>query len=426
MKRTSRKQKFLVGLVVVTLLTAAGLEIGARLLDRSRGKPWSSAASRAAIERTARMLTPLAYDSEKALDPNEAYRISRSPILNPDTGWEARLTQTRIAEDATYYRTQAAEKTCDVLVLGGSVAYFFAEQGAPRLAEPLRGTERFRDREVRIHNYALGGFKQPQPAITLATLFAYGHRPDVVIELDGFNEAAIGWRNGRTGSHPSYPSSVHWTSATHGMSTRPEMVDLLFEVRAAQERARAFADAFLRSGVWRSCFLDHAGSILLERRHRAYVAAYDHLTKRVQDSFRDASVSGPAFDTSDEGLADEIVGEWVQGSITMRGLCAARGIPYLHVLQPTLHDRGSKPLTEKEIANSTADPYWIEGVEHVYPRLRAAGDRLAERGIDYVDATRAFTGEIQDLYYDPCHFVEAGNVVLADRIADTLVRACSR
>jgi lysophospholipase L1-like esterase len=120
------------------------------------------------------------------------------------------------------------------------------------------------------------------------------------------------------------------------------------------------------------------------------------------------------------------VGEWVQGSITMRGLCAARGIPYLHVLQPTLHDRGSKPLTEKEIANSTADPYWIEGVEHVYPKLRAAGDRLAERGIDYVDATRAFTGEIQDLYYDPCHFVEAGNVVLADRIADTLVRACSR
>lgn len=426
MTRIPRRRRILIGIVVIPLLTAVGLEFGCRLIDHWRGKPWDAESSRLAIERVCTMLTRISYEPGQALDPEEVVRLSRSSIPSPYTGWEERLTLTKIARDNAYYRTEEAKAACDILVLGGSVAYFFGEQAGPRLIELIRDAPRFRGREFKIHNYALGGYKQPQAAFALAALLAHGHEPDVVLEVDGFNEAAIGFANGRTGMHPAYPSTHHWTSAANGMGAKPEMVERLFAVRAKQDRAREFAETFLRSGAWRSCFLDHVGSVLLERRRMAYVSAFQELTAGIEASFRGGPMAGPVFDASDDGIADAIVTAWMQGSITMRGLCDARAIPYLHVLQPTLHDEGSKPLTEKEIAAGTADPNWIEGVRKVYPKLREAGARLPERGIDYLDASRVFAGETSDLYYDPCHFGQHGNLILARAVADPLLRALAR
>jgi len=422
----TRRRRVLVGIVVIPLLTALGLEFGCRLIDLWRGKPWSAESSRLAIERVCTMLTRISYEPGKSPDPAEVVRLARSSILSPYTGWEERLTQEKIERDTAYYRTEEARAACDILVLGGSVAYFFGEQGGPRLIELIREAPRFRGRDFRIHNYALGGYKQPQAALALAAMLAHGHEPDVVIEVDGFNESAIGWANGRTGMHPVYPSTHHWTTAANGMAAKPEMVERLFAVRATQDRAREFAESFLRSGAWRSCFLDHAGSVLLERRRRAYVSAFKELTRGIEESLRDGPMAGPVFDASDEGIAGAIVTAWTQGSITMRGLCDARAIPYLHVLQPTLYDEGSKPLTEREIASAAADPNWIQGVRTVYPRLREAGATLRERGIDYLDASRVFAGETRDLYYDPCHFGQAGNVILAKAVAEPLLRALAR
>ena len=421
-----RRRRVLVGITASILVTAIGLEVGCRIVDRVRGKPWSAEASRLAIERICTMLTRISYEPGKERPPEEVVRLARASILNPYTGWEEKLTQQRIAQDAAYYRTDEAREAFDVLVLGGSVAYFFGEQGGPALVERVRDAPGFRGREIVFHNYALGGYKQPQPALALAFLLAHGNEPDVVIEVDGFNEAAIGWANGKTGMHPAYPSVHHWTSATNGMGARPEMLDRLVAVRVAQDRAREFGERFLRSGAWRSCFLDHVGSLVLERRRRAYVAAFDDLTHGLADTIQEDAGGGPAFDASDAGIAEAIVTAWAQGSITMRALCDARSIPYVHVLQPTLHDAGSKPLTGKEVAAGTADANWIEGVKQVYPKLREAGVVLAGRGIDYVDATRAFEGETGDLYYDACHFVARGNVILAELVAARLLEAGAR
>jgi hypothetical protein len=426
MTRPRRKRRILAGICASLFLTAIGLEVGCRLVDRWRGKPWSAEASQLAIGRIITMLTRISYEPGIVRPPDETLRLARASILNPYTGWEEKLTQKRISEDTAYYGTSEAKAACDIVVLGGSVAYFFCEQGGPPLAERLRDTPPFRGREFRFHNYALGGFKQPQPALTLAALLAYGHEPDIVLEMDGFNEAAIGWANGKSGMHPAYPSMPHWTSATNGMGTRPEMVERLYAVRSSQDRAREYAEGYLRSGVWRSCFLDHVASFGLARRQRAYVAAYDALMQSLQTSFKDELLAGPAFDTSDDGIARAIVEAWEEGSITMRGLCAQRKIPYLHVLQPTLHDEGSKTLTAKEQDNSRADPNWIAGVHRVYPDLRTAGARLAERGVDFVDGSRAFAGDTGDLYYDPCHFAARGNRILAAAVVEPLLRACAR
>lgn len=425
MTLSRRTRRVLLGLVVVPLLSAAGLEIGCRLIDRWRGKPWDAQQSRASVEQLCRMLTRISYDPEKAETPAEAERLSRTSILNPYTGWEERLTQDHIADDQAYYGRPESKQNFDVLILGGSVAYFFGDLGGPRLLERIAAATG-RARRMRVHNYAIGGYKQPQHTMLLSYLLAVGHEPDAVIALDGFNEAALGWDNSQSGTHPIYPPLHHWISATNSLGTDAETVEMLFAVRAAQDRAREFGEWFLRSGLWRSCFLDHALELRLERLRRRYARAFEDMTNRVVERPKEAETRGPRYESEAAAIVGSIRTAWEEGSASMSGMCASRGIPYLHVLQPTLHDRGSKPLTDLEVAKAFAIPTWIEGVKQVYPSLREGGARLSARGVPFLDASLLFQDHPEDLYYDACHFGERGNEILADAVADRLVPMLAR
>ena len=58
---------------------------------------------------------------------------------------------------------------------------------------------------------ARGGYKEPQQVNALVLLFALGFEPDVVIDIDGFNEVALGNNNQSLGFHPAFPSASHWS-----------------------------------------------------------------------------------------------------------------------------------------------------------------------------------------------------------------------
>jgi hypothetical protein len=96
---------------------------------------------------------------------------------------------------------------------------------------------------------------------------------------------------------------------------------------------------------------------------------------------------------------------------------------YLHVLQPTLHDVGSKPVTQAEIDSGGLDTPLMLGVQHGYPLLRSAGKELVERGVNFADASDTFAGVKEPIYYDFCHFKGLGNRLLAARIAREFLRA---
>jgi len=244
-----------------------------------------------------------------------------------------------------------------------------------------------------------------------------------VIDIDGFNEAALGRFNAKNGANPLYPSLPHWAKATNGIRADPEMVEHLHDVRVRQRAAQEFGQSFLKSGLWRSCFLEHVGSLRLERLRREYVRAYVVLTSYIAERPKEAETSGPEFPADDEGIDEMIVRSWRENSISLEGMCSERGIAYLHVLQPTLHDEGSKPLTPKEVEGAGADPTWIEGVKRIYPRLREAGPRLADNGVHFFDATRVFADHPEDVYYDVCHFQQHGNDLLAVAVAEALLRS---
>jgi hypothetical protein len=114
------------------------------------------------------------------------------------------------------------------------------------------------------------------------------------------------------------------------------------------------------------------------------------------------------------------VRSWIEGSRSLQAICEARSIAYLHVLQPTLHDTGSKTLTGDEIVGSRAPDAYIDGVHLGYPRLREAAGSLRNLGIHFLDASMIFKDVKEGIYVDNCHFNLAGNRLLARAIAPAL------
>ncbi|MFT5152347.1 MAG: hypothetical protein ACI841_002345, partial [Planctomycetota bacterium] len=107
---------------------------------------------------------------------------------------------------------------------------------------------------------------------------------------------------------------------------------------------------------------------------------------------------------------------WYQSSLSLWAICNERDIPYMHGLQPTLLDQGSKPLTEEE-RQLQPSKHWDKGVQLGYGRLRAAGARLADQGVDFVDFSGCFQDVQQGLYFDSCHFIPEGCEILSGKIA---------
>jgi hypothetical protein len=427
MAPSSRIRRLLPRLLIVALATVVGVEAGSRLLDRARGRPWKAEERRAGIEETWKILARRTFIPGGHQDPNRVGSDSSLTILSPYSGWEHLRTHPHLVAELEYYRSPEAKETFDVCVLGGSVAQLFAQIGAGRLVERLREDPRFAGREVKVHDDACAGYKQPQPAMVLAYLLARGHEPDAVIEIDGFNEAALGWNNAELEANPAYPFLPNWARATNGLDLDPKILEDLYEVRRSQTIAGAYAEWLLRSGWWRSSFLGHVGILRLEALQRRYVGAFQRYSTGLKNRPQDLSVKGPRFASDEASTARALLRAWEESSVTMQGLCAARGILYLHVLQPALPDPGTKPLTPSEILHGQAAlPSWIEGVHRLYPRMRVAGVRLAERGIAFHDATGVFRDHPEDVYTDVCHFGERGNEILADSIAAALLRAAAR
>jgi hypothetical protein len=428
MRSSSRLLRGLAGTGIVLLLSAAGVEMVSRVRDRIRHDPWDPEAARQRVEEDLeKLLSRSTLIRGGRQDEERERQFPNSPAIHPYVGWALLNARDQIAEDLDYYRTPKSREVFDVVVLGGSVANGFGLLGADPLIEALHRDPRFAGREIRVHNYAVWGYQQLQQMSLLAYLLELGHEPDAVIELDGLNEAAEGWINARTGTNPLYPSATYWANATFGLRPEWGIVDALVDLRTTQDRAAAFGRWLLATTFWRGSFLGHLGLGRFEGLRGRYASANTRYLDAIRDVRHDNGIRGPRFPADDEGLARTILRGWEESSISMHAMCAAQGIFYLHVLQPTLHDQGSKPLTEKEIKNGQPpDRNWIVGIAHLYDPMREAGKRLAARGIPFCDATGVFRGHTEDIYVDTCHFKEHGNELLAGVVAKSFLEALSK
>lgn len=405
----------------VAVASAFGLEIGARWLLRSRGTPYEVAAARARLEDLRDVDQRALFAPELASgDSGAAVEGERDPtelLLHPFLGFAPRGKTQQMSAELRQGVRRSPDGPYEILILGGSVAGMFNALGADRMVELLRDDPRFSGRELRCVPFSTGGYKQPQQSIRLLELLHHGYEPDAVLEIDGYNELALGSANASSGTNPYYPSAEHWTHLIQAGAGDPRLLDEAVAIRELRSSIEAGASRSLALGLYRSCVLGRLVLARLERLRAREVEHFQRYSELVAERTDPVVLHGPEFASDADATVEEIARTWSEASRCMHDLCAARGIYYVHVLQPALHDEGSKPLTERERAAGASAPAKIEGVRRGYPLLREAGAELRARGVLFIDASDLFAHEAQTRYRDPCHFDRRGCEMLAERIA---------
>lgn len=307
-------------------------------------------------------------------------------------------------------------------VFGGSVAFIFSMAGQRYIGGMLQEAGAVDDpAAAHLVSYALGGYKQPQQLMALAWMLSLGERLDAVVNLDGFNDITLGAiENVPHNVHPYYPRS--WRErvrAVPDLRLRNLLGEVAYLRKRRAELARRFAGTpFVATVtgnlVWRS--LDRRAATAAAEAE-ARLAGYD--TPR----WWPAVSRGPDFQHRDRAtLLEGSVRLWRRASRQMHDLCAARGIPYHHFLQPNQYVPGSKPLSARERALAyRADSLFRPLVEEGYPLLQQAGRELAAEGVAFHDLTALFSDVDDTLYVDDCcHLNPRGNRLLARAVAEVL------
>ncbi len=306
-----------------------------------------------------------------------------------------------------------------VAVTGGSVAGLQASRYGSDLLAALQRIPALQNKKVVLANLALGGYKQPQQLMALQFFWALGASFDAVINLDGFNDVALPFADGASqGVVGHFPRN--WRLLAGGpLDALPEatLLAILSTRQSIQSWRSFFAHPALR---WSNLSLVLWDVISRKSKKKLQRLQTQALTQDTEPPF---GLAGPkGFPRDFEGSLKEAIAIWERSSFQMHQACQARGIPYVHLLQPNQYLEGSKPLSdwEKKHAIREDQPY-RKGALRGYPGLKEAGTRLRTRGVDFHDLTDVFSETKETLYVDDCcHFNQAGAKLLSQDIAKTL------
>jgi len=271
--------------------------------------------------------------------------------------------------------------------------------------------------------------KHPQQLTRIACLLSLGGVPDVVINLDGFNETALAIENGRSGWNPAWPPGVLWAAVlTERRWKDPISAESMVELTLLRREAVAVLDRATTLQLFRSSLLGRLTATRVRainrRRNEVVKARFRSLGKEQLEYRTSTECAGPPYTGDPASIAELTTEVWFESSYSLHVLCESRGVLYLHCLQPTLLDEGSKPASEEELAPSGPDA-WKEGVERGYPRLRELGSELVERGVRFVDVSDCFAEEESTVCHDYCHLGDLGNDLLSRRITSELLSRVS-
>lgn len=409
-------RKFLKRFALV-LLGLVLAELAVRAVLFAAGRPYDSGATRSSCADLAQQIGAKLEPREEEPQPDSEGAL----FLHPFYAFETE--QSHASLEGFLRSARAGEilaKHYTIMIVGGSVAEQFGDPlfgGTERLAEVLGADPRFAGKEVLCLGNGRRAFKQPQQVFLVAWLFNLGLVPDALINLDGFNEVALSMQNTAYGADPLYPSFYYWAHLVGQRGFDQQALELAGELLDVERDAGRLQRRAERFGLFHSVI----PGVLVRQRMKALharwgraVAAY---TKHLEASSDARVTRGFEREGGDDALVEAMVDNWVESSRSLQALCASRGVFYLHALQPTLLDEGSKPVTPEEREFMNADEALVRGVHLGYPRLRAAAGRLAELGIPFADCTDAFRDQQGTIYYDVCHFRRPGTEILGEKIA---------
>jgi hypothetical protein len=313
-----------------------------------------------------------------------------------------------------------------VMLFGGSVAGNLAAppQGGLSLQAALQKLDVLKMTNVIVYSMAQGSGKQPQQLIALSFLLALGQHIDLVINVDGFNEAALGYNNYAVGMHPILPAAQIIGALALKLQQTGESTAEFYELAYRVSNARTQIARYTKRLPLSSTGLEHIANKLglawNERRLRKYLPRYDATIKASGDwtqAKKQLSLDLHYDDPPDDKKYEEVFELWLRSSRQMRLLSEANQIGYVHVIQPYI--LRSKPhLTKEEeaIARSVPDNHvYKQPVRVVYQMFDDRQDLLKAHGI--VSAIDLFAEQTQTMYVDPFHYSALGETLLAEFVA---------
>lgn len=310
-------------------------------------------------------------------------------------------------------------------VFGGSVAQWFALQGAAVLARELRGAAALRNRDIVVLNFAAGGYKQPQQLLVLNYFMALGQHFDFVLNIDGFNEVALAQHNRAAGIGVGMPSIEHMAPLARLAPLVQDASDTgaVAQLARLKRESTALAAAAPRRPLALGNLID---TLRLQRMQSEIADLAAQLTATPPAAALSLIALTPAPPAT-AGSGDAAVALWSTSLRQMHDLAHARGIPFLQVVQPNQYFGGHRfGAAEAALAVREDSPYRPH-VRNGYPLLLAALPALRERGIAVLDATTIFDAEAAAVFADDCcHYNQTGNELLARAVAAAMIATIDR
>ena len=310
------------------------------------------------------------------------------------------------------------EDTVVIGLLGGSVAAAVK----PFLEQELRRwfAANHLPRPPAVLELAAAAQQQPQQVIIVANTLLLGGEFDLIINLDGFNEVALGpdYALSRD-AFPLFP--MKWKNQVLLTAEGRLRAGQIGALRREQARLTAAGEtAILR---WSAVF----GLVNRYRRERiaAAIIQRNHELAAVKARYTLEKHGPRTWLGKEERLLPAAARVWYRGSLTLARLSELSGAEYYHFLQPNQYVTDSKPLTPEERASAyNPDGPYGYFTARGYPRLREFGRDLPRQGVNYFDLTGIFVDRRETLYRDKCcHFNERGYELLAAEMVRRLAPA---
>jgi hypothetical protein len=303
-------------------------------------------------------------------------------------------------------------------IFGGSVGAYFCRLGAARLEETLRQSASFNNRELVTLCFSHEGYKQPQQLLVLNYFLSIGQPFDLVINIDGFNEVALGRINDQYGWDVSMPSHEHLDALINlvNQSTlTPAKLESLARIVRYRQQLNDLAERSNRTRFASVEFGVRHYHDYLRRRYEQERVRFDGLPSNPPAN-SPIHVTPKVRSRTGSAVYADIAANWRNASVLMQQLLAARSIQYVHVLQPNqYYSTRAFTAAEKATAFNDGSPF-KEGAANGYPFLEKALEPGGLNAVHIFDTAR------ESVYIDNCcHYTSTGNRLLADFVAKAVL-----
>jgi len=311
-----------------------------------------------------------------------------------------------------------------VLILGGSVAGGFDWHKRAELKERLKNL--IPEKNIKIIPAINGGYKQPHQLFVLNYLILNGISPNIVLNIDGFNEAYMGWMNWKYFKADVINPYVDFAYQIQGNIASSKAAKI--SVIKAQNKVIKTKRRILSSvSALEYCYFKYlifpsAVKILKDKKN---------LLSEGFNKSNSQYLIIPRKNSDIKAAQRRIVEIWSKSSLLISKILKNTNTLYVHMLQPNQYF-GNRVFskTEAKVAFTKQEPYGRfrdEIIGPVYKMMIAESAKLRKSGIVFINGTTLFDREKRPVYSDSCcHILRLGNEILLNKIVSTIKSQISK